>query len=74
MRTTVSLDDDAFKIAKRYAATRSLRLGKAISELIRRGIASPLRTRVVNGLHVVDLPQDSPAVTTEHVRKLEAEQ
>jgi len=74
MRTTLSIDDDAFRMVKRYAASRSLRLGKAISELIRRGFAAPLRTRLVNGLHVVDLPADSPTVTTEHVRKLEAEQ
>jgi hypothetical protein len=28
-------------------------------------------TRIVNGFHVVDLPADSPAVTTEDVRRLE---
>jgi len=74
MRTTLSIDDDAFRLVKRYAASRSLRLGKAVSELVRRGIAAPVRTRLVNGLHVIDLPADSPKVTTELVRKLEAEQ
>jgi hypothetical protein len=30
-----------------------------------------LPTRIVNGLHVVDLPPDSPIVTTEDVRRLQ---
>jgi hypothetical protein len=31
-------------------------------------------TRIVNGLLVVDLPSDSPRVTTSRVRELEAEE
>jgi len=30
-----------------------------------------LRTRAVNGFHVVDLPADSPPVTRENIRQLE---
>jgi hypothetical protein len=73
VRTTLSLDDDVFEHAKHYAEARSLALGKAVSELVRRGLNSPPKTRAVNGLVVFDLPEQSPTITTKHVRKLEAE-
>ena len=73
MRTTLFLDDDLVPEIKTYAEARDLALGKAVSELVRRGLQAPLRTRVVNGFHVVDLPAGSPAITTGHVRKLQDE-
>jgi hypothetical protein len=73
MRTTLSLDDDVFFSVKTYAASRDISVGKAVSELVRRGLHAPLQTRVVNGFHVVELPAGSPPITTEHVRKLEEE-
>jgi len=73
MRTTLSLDDDVFCEAQRYAKSRSLGLGKAVSELVRKGLRAPLQTRVVNGFHVVVLPPDSPRVTTEDVKRLQDE-
>ena len=74
MRTTLSIDDDVFRIVKRYAASRSLKLGKAVSELVRRAVTTPRPMRMVNGILVFDLPPDSPRVTTKRVRELEAEQ
>jgi hypothetical protein len=74
MRTTLSLDDDAFRMAKRYASSRSLNLGKAVSELVRRAVITPRPMRLVNGILVFDLPPDSPRVTTKRVRALDAEQ
>ena len=62
------------RLVKRYAASRSLALGKAVSELVRRAFAGPLPTRVVNGIHVFDLPADSPRVPSKRVRELDAEQ
>ena len=73
MRTTLSLDDDVFQIVRSYAESRSLALGKAVSELVRRGLAAPMTTRVVNGIHVIVLPPDSPKVTSERVKELENE-
>jgi hypothetical protein len=73
MRTTLSLDDDLVSQVKRYAETRDITVGKAVSELVRRGLNAPIRTRVVNGFHVIDLPAGSPPVTVEHIRKLEEE-
>jgi hypothetical protein len=73
MRTTLSLDDDLISQVKTYAENRDISVGKAVSELVRRGLHAPLQTRVVNGFHVVDLPAGSPVITREHVRKLEEE-
>ncbi len=74
MRTTLSLDDDVFLVVKTYAEIRSLAMGKAVSELVRRGLSAPVKTRAVNGLVVFDVPEDSDPVTSELVKRLEAEE
>jgi len=73
MRTTLSLEDDVFEEIKTYAKSREIALGKAVSELVRRGLHAPLQTRVVNDFHVVELPPGSPRVSIEHVRTLQEE-
>ena len=46
MRTTVTLDDDAYEIAVTLAKTSRKRLGQVISDLIRRAVQMPQgRTR-----------------------------
>jgi hypothetical protein len=70
MRTTLSIDDDVMPQIKRYAEGRSLALGQAVSELVRKGLNAPLETRVESGFHVVVLPPDSPPVTSELVKRL----
>lgn len=74
MRTTLNIDDDVLTLAKQYAESRSVALGKAVSDLVRRGIHARVATRIVNGLHVVDLPSSSPKVTAKQIRELDAEQ
>jgi hypothetical protein len=74
MRTTLSLDDDVFQVVKTYAENRSLALGKAVSELVRRGLSAPVKTRVVNGLVIFDVPKDSETITSELVKRLEAQE
>lgn len=74
MRTTISIDDDAFQLAKQYAETRSMGIGKAVSELVRKGASHRWGMREEDGIFVVDLPSDSPKVTTKHVLDLEDEQ
>jgi hypothetical protein len=71
MRTTISFDHDIVDALKVYARQRDLALGKAVSELVRRGLRAPLQTRLRNDLHVVDLPPGSPAISAEAIRKLE---
>ncbi len=74
MRTTLTLDDDIFRLARRYARGRSVALGRAVSELVRRGFTVRRPTRTVHGLQVFDLPKDSPRVTRQTVEDLEAEE
>lgn len=73
MRTTLALDDDSLEIARRFAKGRRISLGKAVSDLLRRSVDRPHRSKEVNGLMVFDLPSDSPAVTSDQVKRLESE-
>ena len=70
MRTTLSLEDDVIESVQAYARNHRLSLGKAASELIRRGTRYQLGTRKANGLLVLDAPDDFPVITTERVREL----
>ncbi len=70
MRTTLSLESDAFATAQAYARARSLKLGQAVSELIRLGSAERLPMRQVDGVWVFELPADAPKVTAAQVRAL----
>jgi hypothetical protein len=49
-------------------------IGKAVSELMRLGLSAPVKTRVVNGLIVFDVPEDSEPVTSELVKQLEIDE
>jgi len=53
MRTTLNLDDDVVGRLKAFAESRSMALGKAASDLMRRGLNAKVETQVVNGIHVV---------------------
>jgi hypothetical protein len=73
MRTTLSVDDEVLQLVKRYAEDRSLALGKAVSELVRRGLTAQRPTRMVHGLQVFDLPADSPPVSRKRVEEIESD-
>jgi CTP:molybdopterin cytidylyltransferase MocA len=73
MRTTLTLDDDLFDLVRRQAKLRGLSLGKTVSDLVRRGLNAPTPSQDRGGLVVFQLPADSPTVTTEDVRRIEAE-
>jgi len=70
VRTTLNIEEDVLQEVKRYANARALSLGRAVSDLVRRGLSTPVQTRVVNGVHVVVLPPDSSPVDSVLVRKL----
>lgn len=72
MRTTLTLDDDVHELATRLAKLRGLSLGKAASGLIRRGLNVSTLTTTNDGIVVFQLPYDSPKVTTDDVRRIEA--
>jgi hypothetical protein len=51
MRTTLTIDDDIFAIARNLAAAKHLSIGAALSELARRGL---------NQTHCYDADSDLP--------------
>lgn len=70
MRTTLTLDDEAAELARNYARARDLKLGQAVSELIRRAGAQPLPIRRRGQTWVFELPADAPRVTARQVKDL----
>lgn len=70
MRTTITIEDDAFQTASAYAHARALKLGQAVSELIRLANRRQMAMKQVDGAWVFDLPDDTPPVTARQVREL----
>jgi hypothetical protein len=70
VRTTINIEDDAYASAEAYARARALKLGQAISELIRLGSANRLRLKEVSGVWVFDLPEDSPPLSAQQVQAM----
>ncbi len=60
MRTTLSLDDVMLELAARHAKLRGVSLGKAVSDLLRKGLNAPTPTEEKDGLVVFRLPADLP--------------
>jgi len=73
MRTTLALDDDVLEQATRQAKARGVSLGRTVSDLVRRGLHAPTPSTDKGGLVVFQLPADSPTVTMDDVRRIEAE-
>jgi hypothetical protein len=69
-RTTLTLEEDALKVAKAHATRHRLTLGKAVSELVRRAAERPIVTEDKSGLRVLQLNRRSPKVTAELVERL----
>jgi hypothetical protein len=61
MRTTLDVDTDVLEAAKSLAEARKTSVGKALSQLARRGVTvlSPLSSR--NGFCVFQVPDGTPA-------------
>jgi len=77
MRTTLTIDDDLLAAARRLAEAKSESLGKAISELARRGLnATPdlLEKSQVSDFPVFSVPDEAHPITLEDVRKAEDEE
>jgi hypothetical protein len=69
----LNLDDDLLELAARQAKLRGATLSKTVSDLLRRGLSAPTPSQNEGGIVVFRLPPDSPPVTTEGVRRIEAE-
>ncbi len=70
MRTTFTLDDDAATLAQTFAKANDLRLGQAVSELIRRASSPPMRLKKKGGLWVIPAMPGAPTVTAKQVKDM----
>lgn len=70
MRTTLNLEDDAIATARAYAHARAIKLGQAVSELIRRGSSPNASMKQVDGVWMFDLPHDAPKITALQIKLL----
>jgi hypothetical protein len=70
MRTTFTLDDDAAALAQTYAKARSLRLGKAVSELIRRASAPPMKLVKKGEIWVIPATPGAPKVSAQQIKDI----
>jgi hypothetical protein len=70
VRTTLHLDDEAYRFALRHARRRRIGLGKAVSELVLRASQAQMPTKTVDGLLIFDPPEDLPQITAREVYQL----
>lgn len=72
MRTTLDIDDDVLQAAKEIAVNRGISTGKAVSDLIRKGLAPvKQKVRIRNGVPLLPpRAPGSPPLTVEMVRQL----
>ena len=69
MRTTLTLDDDILKEATKRAKELEISIGKAISDLARRGLQAVPPLKRANGLVMFNPPDGSPRITMRKVRE-----
>ena len=73
MRTTLTLDDDVFAVARQRAQREHIALGEAVSRYVREALRAnahaPAVPVALRSKYSV-LPARDEIITTEHVRKL----
>jgi hypothetical protein len=69
VRTTLTLDDDILAEATKRAKALHISLGKAVSELARRGLSAAPPVDEKEGLIVFSPPKGSPKITARMVKE-----
>jgi hypothetical protein len=71
MRTTVTLDDEAYEAALSLAKTSGKRLGEVISDLIRRAVQKPQghATRGGKRFPTFEVPSGAPMISLKAIRR-----
>lgn len=76
MRTTLDIDNDILDLAKGYASSQGMSIGKALSVMVRKSFEHPLgsvQAPVRNGLRIILRPPTSKLVTLELVNHIRDE-
>jgi hypothetical protein len=71
MRTTLTIDDDIYKVARNIAQARGISIGRAVSELALRGLERSYQGDTEGGLPVFSVSDSARPITLEDVKKLE---
>ena len=76
MRTTLDIDDDVMQAMRELARLKNQGIGRAISDLARRGLTPQVRptVEVVDGIPVWTHAPGAISVTSELVRNLAGEE
>lgn len=70
MRTTFTLDDDAAELAQNFAKANALRLGQAVSELIRRASAPPMKLKKKGEVWVIPSTPGALKVSAQQIKDM----
>ena len=73
MRTTLTIDDDVLAAAKAVAAREGRSVGEVISELARRSLHRPVKSKERNGIPLLPADPKGALVTLETVNALRDE-
>ena len=73
MRTTVTLPDDVYEIARSVSAEQRVSLGDALALLVRRGLNRPFRSINPKAFPCFRLPSDAEPITLERTLAAEDE-
>jgi hypothetical protein len=70
MRTTLDLDPPVLDALRQFASHRAVSLGKAVSELVMKGLrTAPDELVNTNGFPVFQTQKNSPMITLEDVKR-----
>ncbi len=73
MRTTINLPDDVYEIARAAAHAKSISLGDALGELVRRALQAQPNVDTRSVFPSFSLPADAPPITLEQTLNAEDE-
>ena len=73
MRTTVTIDDEILAVARALAQQNDVSLGRAISELARRGLRAAEKVGESDGLPVFSVPGDAKPITSDDVYRAQVD-
>jgi hypothetical protein len=71
MRTTLTLDDDVYEAVETLARSSGERLGKVVSDLVRRGLQrSASRATARRRFATFDVPAGAPMIPAGRIQKI----
>jgi hypothetical protein len=73
MRTTLTLPDDVYEVARSLAHSKDLSLGDAVAELVRQGLQPPVKVKSKSGFPCFPVAPDAAPITLEKTLDLEDE-